>query len=71
MNGVATQSPMGEDRGEGATIFLPPHSNSLPPGEREQTLKDTDCHTETSAVAHSRKCQTLRVPQQSWGFTFD
>jgi putative tryptophan/tyrosine transport system substrate-binding protein len=31
-----TSSPLtGEDRGEGALIFLPPHSNSLPPGERE------------------------------------
>ena len=34
MNGIATQSPTGEDRGEG-DLILPPHSNSLPPGERE------------------------------------
>ena len=57
-------------------IGLPPHPYLLPPGEKEPML---DALTVSKRKApyrprrkpYSRKSQTLGVPQQSWGFTFD
>ena len=63
-------------RREGAsperTLILPfSHREKEPRSHLSLRLGGQISYRRVSHQNHSRKCQTLRVPQQSWGFTHD
>lgn len=67
-NGYRVRGATGEDRGEGANWIAPSFVPSPARGEGTIFEPFTVSKREPLTKCYSRKFQTLRVPQQSWGF---